>query len=69
MVQGNWEVKYQDYQPVPSAIEGLMLPTRLDISALPGTMEIYSDQGDYLGDQLNVKIILKRWWEIQLDRS
>jgi len=69
LLQGNWEVKIQGYQPVNSTIEGLMLPTKINVSALPGTMEIYSDDGEYLGDELNVKVILKRWWEIEFDQN
>jgi len=69
LVQDNWQVKIQNYQPVNSSINGLMLPTKLNVSALPGTMEIYSDQGEYLGDELNVKVILKRWWEIELEQN
>jgi outer membrane lipoprotein LolB len=69
LVQDNWQVKIQNYQPVNGSIKGLMLPTKLNVSALPGTMEIYSDQGEYLGDELNVKVILKRWWEIELEQN
>ena len=46
-----------------------MLPSKIAVSAIPGTMEVYSDRGEYLGDQLNVKVILKRWWEIDVDPS
>lgn len=69
LVQDNWQVEYQGYRPVEGAISDLMLPTKIAVSALPGTMEVYSDRGEYLGDQLNVKVILKRWWEIDVDPS
>lgn len=69
LVQDNWQVQYQRYEAVDgTAIKDLMLPTRIDIAALPGTMEIYSDDGEYLGDELSVKVILKRWWEIETGR-
>ena len=67
LVQDNWKVEYLDYRSVSSPIEGLTLPARLIVSALPGTMEIYSDKGEYLGDELNVKVILKRWWGIETE--
>lgn len=69
LVQDNWQVEYQGYRQVEGAVSGLMLPTKIAVSAIPGTMEVYSDQGEYLGDQLNVKVILKRWWEIDVDPS
>lgn len=70
LVQDNWRVQYLRYEPVDgTAIGDLMLPTRIDIAALPGTMEIYSDDGEYLGDELSVKVILKRWWEIETGRK
>ena len=69
LVQDNWQVEYQDYRQVDSSIPGLRLPSRIAVSAIPGTMEVYSDRGEYLGDQLNVKVILKKWWEIDVDPS
>lgn len=69
LVQDNWQVEYQGYRQVDSSIPGLRLPSRIAVSAIPGTMEVYSDRGEYLGDQLNVKVILKKWWEIDVDPS
>ncbi len=65
MVQDNWQVEYQRYEDPGDTLPGLSLPTRLEVSAMPGTMEIYSDDGEYLGDELSVKVILKRWWEVE----
>ena len=58
--QGIWQVEYQEYRN----IENLTLPRKLIITSLPGKIEIYDDDGNYLGDELNVKIIIKDWWEI-----
>ena len=69
LVQDNWQVEYQSYRQVDSSIPDLKLPSRIAVSAIPGTMEVYSDRGEYLGDQLNVKVILKKWWEIDVDPS
>ena len=55
-----WHVEYQEYQ----VSNNFTLPRKLTIDAQPGTIEIYDDDGKYLGDDLNVKVILKRWWGI-----
>ena len=71
--QGNWMVEYQDYRKISVVSDGetleLEMPRKLLVSALPGTMEIYTDDGEYIGDELSVKIILKRWWNIQMSPS
>lgn len=65
LIQDNWRVEYQGYEAVRgTSIANLMLPSKIRVTALPGTMKIYSDEGEYLGDQLNVRVILKRWWDI-----
>jgi outer membrane biogenesis lipoprotein LolB len=58
--QGIWFVEYQEYREV----NNLVLPRKLVITSLPGKMEIYDDDGNYIGDELSVKVILKRWWNI-----
>lgn len=69
MVQDNWQVEYQAYEKADKSLPGFALPSKLQVSALPGTMEIYSDDGEYLGDELRVKVVLKRWWEIERKAS
>ncbi len=61
--QGIWAVEYLDYRD----IEGLQLPSKLNITALPGKLEVYNDKNEYLGDDLRVKVILKRWWNLEFD--
>ena len=58
--QGNWLVKYLDYKTVGQ----LDLPRKLSITAVPGSLEIYDRNGEYIGDQLSVKVVLTRWWDI-----
>ena len=58
--QGIWSLQYQEYQSIHSRI----LPRKLTLTSLPGNLQIYDDDGNYLGDQLSVKIILKRWQTI-----
>ena len=69
LIQDNWRVEFQEYETQGDSLPGLSLPVRLRVTALPGTMEIYDDDGEYLGDELSVKVILKRWWEVERDRS
>ena len=59
--QDSWQVEYQEYRKVNEFI----LPRKLTITSLPGSIEIYDDDGNYIGDELRVKVILKRWWEVK----
>lgn len=60
-----WHVEYQEYQIVDTRDTSHTLPRKLTITALPGTIEVYDDEDNYLGDHLSVKVILKRWWDIK----
>ena len=61
--QGNWLVEYQGY----TTVDQLPLPRQLTVTAAPGSLEIYDRDGAYLGDELQIKIVLKRWRDIQFD--
>ena len=65
LIQGNWDVDYQTYKFVVTKQQTYNLPAKLVISALPGTIEVYSKSGKYIGDELDVKVILKRWWNVK----
>mgnify|MGYP001823458041 FL=1 len=69
LVQDNWEVEFEEYGDPGESVPGLALPAKLRVTALPGTMAVYSDDGEYLGDELSVKVILKRWREVNSGRS
>ncbi len=43
----------------------LILPRKMTITAAPGRIEVYARDGTYIGDQLSVKIIFKRWRGIE----
>ncbi|NKB76888.1 MAG: outer membrane lipoprotein LolB [Gammaproteobacteria bacterium] len=60
-----WHVEYQEYQIADTANASHTLPRKLTITALPGAIEIYDDEDNYLGDHLSVKVILKKWWDIK----
>jgi outer membrane lipoprotein LolB len=55
--QGIWHVEYQEYRNY----EGLILPRKLTITSIPGALKLYDKKGRYIGDELRVKVILKRW--------
>lgn len=55
-----WKVEILGYQRAG----GDLLPRSLRIAALPGTVAVYSDQGEYLGDELRVKLIVREWQEL-----
>ena len=61
--QGIWFVEYQAYRNIRNYI----LPRKFTIKSLPGTMEVYDDDGNDLGDDFSVKVILKRWREIEAE--
>ncbi len=63
--QGQWRVAYQEYGAVGLAGADLQLPRKLSITAVPGSMEIYDHDGEYIGDHLSVKVILKQWRDIE----
>lgn len=62
--QGDWRVEYQNYK----AVGRLDLPQQLSITALPGKLEIYADDGAYIGDQLSLRMVVNRWRDIDFAR-
>ncbi len=60
--QSRWLVEYQQYQ----TIHQLELPHTLSLVSQPGDLEVYSRHGEYIGDSLSVKIILRRWQDLQV---
>ncbi|MGI9310471.1 MAG: lipoprotein insertase outer membrane protein LolB [bacterium] len=61
--QGDWLVEFLEY----NAVGALALPRRLTITAAPGRIEVYSRDGEYLGDEFSVKVVLRRWWDIRFE--
>ena len=60
--QSGWRIEYQEYR----SVNDLILPRKLTITSLPGSVEVYDDDDNYIGDELRVKFILKRWSNIRL---
>ncbi|MEA3292711.1 MAG: lipoprotein insertase outer membrane protein LolB [Pseudomonadota bacterium] len=55
-----WQVEILDYRRQGPDL----LPRSLRITALPGAVKIYADDGKHLGDELQVKLIVKTWQEL-----
>lgn len=60
MQQGPWQIAYQHYQTVGA----FTLPKRMTITALPGRVQLYDDDGRYLGERLKITVLLKHWSEL-----
>jgi len=58
--EGIWHVSYQEYQ----VTNHLTLPKKFTITSIPRMIEVYDDDEKYLGENLNIKIVLKHWWAI-----
>ncbi len=59
--QGIWHVEYTQYQ----SILKFSLPHKFTLTSLPGELEVFDEDGNYLGDELRVRIVLKSWRDIQ----
>ena len=59
--QGGWEVSYLDY----AERAGMLVPRKMFLKALPGTVHLVDEHGKDLGDRLEVKVVLRRWLPFQ----
>ncbi|MFT5110859.1 MAG: outer membrane lipoprotein LolB [Parasphingorhabdus sp.] len=55
--QDGWDVRYLDY----TERLGLVVPRKMFLTALPGTVHLVDEEGADLGDKLEVKVVLRRW--------
>lgn len=60
LYHGIWKVEYLEY----SKVESFLLPKRLEIVSEPGKLKAYDKHGNYLGDQLQLVVIISRWDDI-----
>ncbi len=63
--QGIWHIEYTQYQPILK----FSLPRKFTITSLPGKLEVFDEDGHYLGDELQVRVVLKSWHDIQSVQS
>lgn len=55
--QSGWDVIFREYKEV----EPYELPRKLFITAQPGTVHLVNEQGEDAGDNIQVKMVVKRW--------
>jgi outer membrane lipoprotein LolB len=57
-----WQVSYTEYQSIVIA-DGRQasVPRQIELNALPGTLRVYDKNGEYLGEDFFVRLIVKTW--------
>jgi outer membrane lipoprotein LolB len=55
--QDGWEVRYLDYD----VHDGFELPRKVFMRALPGTVHLIGEEGEPLGDRLDVRVVIRSW--------
>ncbi len=55
--QQGWSVRFTEYVNV----QDYELPKRIKASALPGTLRVYDQKGNDIGDKMDVKLVIKYW--------
>ena len=55
MRDGDWQIDYLEYRRVGE----LDLPYRMQITSLPGRLVLHDEDGEYLGDWLRIKLLIK----------
>ncbi len=56
-----WQLSYPAYQPVVLGGNSYELPRQVELNALPGTLKVYDKDGNYLGEDFFVRLIVKSW--------
>jgi len=66
-----WQVSYLDYQDIDFQLSGasnsdqartvLSVPRMIELNALPGTLKVYDKNGEYLGENFFIRLIVKSW--------
>ncbi len=64
MNDGGWQVNFPEYQTVKTTKAPQMevlVPRVIELNALPGTLTVYDDKGDYVGEELFIRLIINSW--------
>ena len=56
-----WQLNFPEYQKVVFADGAVDLPRQVELNALPGTLKVYDKDGNYLGEDFFVRLIVKSW--------
>lgn len=59
--QGDWTVEYKSYQ----TINQIELPYKISLKADPFTIAIYSEDGEYIGNDVRVILLVKDWLDLE----
>lgn len=57
-----WQISYPEYQLIDLGDFGeVSVPRMIELNALPGTLKVYDKQGEYLGEDFFIRMIVKSW--------
>ena len=62
MNDSGWQVSYPEYQSIMIADgQQALMPRQIELNALPGTLRVYDKNGEYLGEEFFIRLIVKSW--------
>ena len=62
MNDSGWQVSYPEYQSITIADgQQAQMPRQIELNALPGTLRVYDKNGEYLGEEFFIRLIVKSW--------
>ena len=57
-----WQVSYPDYQTIATASgDKVDVPRSIELNALPGTLRVYDKNGEFIGENFFVRVIIQSW--------
>ncbi len=57
-----WQISYSDYQSITtSSGEKVDAPRNIELNALPGTLRVYDKNGEFIGENFFVRLIIQSW--------
>ena len=56
-----WQLNFPAYQALSIDGAELEIPRQVELNALPGTLKVYDKDGNYLGEDFFVRLIVKSW--------
>ena len=62
MNDAGWQVTYPKYQAITDA-QGhvLQVPKQIELNALPGTLKVFDNKGEFIGEDFFIRLIIKSW--------
>ncbi len=57
-----WQIAFPEYQNMNTrAGDVLAVPRQITLNALPGTIRVYDKNGEYIGENFFIRLIIKAW--------